>query len=210
MFILLATTMFLLNKSRKQTKSCKWFIAALILLGLVRLNQAVYFWFQIESRHQSSILGTVILRPLMLASWLMAWREWFDLHRPKWLPKIIAILTLLYMAAQLLGFSWVSNSIIHTHFQTIADYLRLLFLALMLLIIYQGVRKQDTKDLLILVALLLLTIALFPKEVSELHLIPGIWFPYGVGVSRGQFFYAAFVFVMYVILIRKNRKVRLE
>ena len=53
-------------------------------------------------------------------------------------------------------------------------------------------------------------IALFPKEISDLHIIPGIWFPYGVGVSRGQFFYAAFVFVMYVILIQKNRKVKLE
>ena len=92
MFILLAITMFLLNRSRKQTQSCKWFITALVLLGLMRLNQAVYFWFQIESGHQSAIIGPVILRPLVLGSWLMAWREWFDLHQPKWLPKIIAIL----------------------------------------------------------------------------------------------------------------------
>ncbi len=206
MFILLATTMLLLNRNGKQTRSCKWFITALVLVGLIRLNQAVYFWFQIESRHQAAIIGPVILRSLVLASWLMAWREWFDLHLPKWLPKIIAILALLYMAAQLLGLSWVSNSIIHTHFQTIADYIRLLLLALMLFIIYQGIRKQGTKDLLVLVAILLVTIALFPKEVSELHVIPGIWFPYGVGVSRGQFFYAAFVFVMYVVLIQQNRK----
>ena len=88
--------------------------------------------------------------------------------------------------------------------------MRLLLLALMLFTLYQGIRKQGTKDLLVLLALLLVTIALFPKEVSELHVIPGIWFPYGVGVSRGQFFYAAFVFVMYVILIQKNRKVKLE
>ncbi len=109
------------------------------------------------------------------------------------------------MGTQLLGISWVTNTIIHSHFQTIADYIRLLFLALMLFIIYQGIRKQGTKDLFVLVAALLVTIALFPKEVSELHIIPGIWFPYGVGVSRGQFFYAAFVFVMYGVLIQKNR-----
>jgi hypothetical protein len=206
MFVLLAITMSLLNRSRKQTQSCKWFITALILLGLVRLNQAVYFWFQIESGHQATIVGSAILRPLALGSWLMAWWEWFDLHQPKWLPKIIATLTLLYMANQLLGLSWVSNSIIH--FQTIADYMRLLFLAFMLFIIYQGIRKQGRKDLLVLVAALLVTIGLFPKEVSELNVIPGIWFPYGVGVSRGQFFYAAFVFVMYLVLIQKNRKVK--
>jgi hypothetical protein len=101
------------EQEQQTTQSCKWFITALILLGLVRLNQAVYFWFQIESGHQATIVGSAILRPLALGSWLMAWWEWFDLHKPKWLPKIIAILTLLYMANQLLGLSWVSNSIIH-------------------------------------------------------------------------------------------------
>jgi hypothetical protein len=207
MFILLAVTMFLLNRSRKPAQSCKWFITALILVGLMRLNQAVYFWFQIENRFQSAIIGPVILRSLVLGSWLMAWREWFDLHQPKWLPKIIAILSLLYMVAQLLGLSRVSNSI---HFPTIADYIRLLLLVLMLFTLYQGIHKQGTKDLLVLLSALLVSIALFPKEVSELHVIPGIWFPYGVGVSRGQFFYAAFVFVMYVILIQKNRKEKLE
>ena len=184
-------------------------MAALILLGLMRLNQAVYFWFHIENSHQSVIVGPIILRPLVLGSWLMAWREWFNLRQPKWLPKIIALLALLFMAAQLLGISWVSHSI-HTYFQTIADYIRLLLLALLLFIIYQGMRKQGMKDLLVLVAALLMLIALFPKEISDLHIIPGIWFPYGVGVSRGQFFYVAFVFVMYAVLIQKNRKVKLE
>jgi len=208
-FILLAITMFLLNRGIKPPQSYKWFMAALILLALMRLNQAVYFWFHIENSHQAVIVGPVILRPLVLGSWLMAWREWFDLYKPKWLPKIIALVTLLFMAAQLLSISWVSHSI-HTYFQTIADYVRLLLLALLLFIIYQGMRKQGMKDLLVLVAALLILIALFPKEISDLHIIPGIWFPYGVGVSRGQFFYVAFVFVMYAVLIQKYRKVMLE
>ena len=61
----------------------------------------------------------------------------------------------------------------------------------MLFTLYQGIRKQGIKtllDLLVLIAMVLISIALFPQEVSELHIIPGIWFPYGVGVSRGQFF----------------------
>lgn len=210
MFILLAITIFLLNRNRKPTQSYKWFITALVLVGLMRLNQAVFYWFQIENTHQSDIIGPVILKSLVLGSWLMAWREWFDLHHPKWLPKMIAILTLLYMAAQLLGVSWVSNAVIHTYFLTFADYIRLLMLALMLFTLYQGIHKQGTKDLLVLLAALLMTFALYPKEVSALHVIPGIWFPYGVGVSRGQFFYAAFVFVMYGVLIQKNRKEKIS
>jgi hypothetical protein len=201
MFILLAITMYLLNRNRNPAQSCKWFITALVLTGLMRLNQAVFYWFQIENAHQSDIIGPVILKSLVLGSWLMAWREWFDLHQPKWMPKIIAILTLLYMAAQLFGLSWVSNAKIHAQFLSVADYIRLLMLALMLFTLGQGIHKNGAKDLLVLLAALLLSIALFPKEVSALHLIPGIWFPYGVGVSRGQFFYAVFVFVMYGIFI---------
>ncbi|AEV97250.1 glycoside hydrolase [Niastella koreensis] len=203
LFILLAITMYWLNKDRIPPQSCKWFMAALILLGLMRLNQAVYAWFQIENSHLGDIVGPVILKPLVLGSWLMAWREWFNLHQPKWLPGMIALFAFLLMAVQLSGLPWVSPSI-HTRFQTIADYLRLVLLALMLFIIYQGMRKQGMKDLLVLVAALVMLIALFPKEISYLHLIPGIWFPYGVGVTRGQFFYVAFVFVMYGVLIQKN------
>jgi len=206
MFILLAITIFFIDRSSEPTRSCKWFITALVLLGLVRLNQAVYFWFQIESSRQAVILGTAILRPLMLGSWLMAWWEWFDLQRPKWLPKIIAVLALLYLAIQLLGISWVTNSLLHEHYSTIVDLLRLGLLALMLFIIYRGIRKNGTRDLLVLLALIMLTIGLFPQEVSQLQVIPGIWFPYGVGVSRGQFAYAAFVLVMYLILIIMHRK----
>jgi hypothetical protein len=208
-FILLAITMYLLNRDRKPPQFCKWFIAALILLALMRLNQAVYAWFQIENSHQYDIVGPTILRPLVLGSWLMAWREWFSLSQPKWLPKIIALLALLFMAAQLLGIPWVSHSV-YTSFQAIAGYIRLLLLALLLFIIYKGMRKHGIKDLLVLVAALLMLIALFPQEISDLHIIPGIWFPYGVGVSRGQFFYVAFVVVMYVVLIQKYRKLKLE
>jgi len=206
MFILLAITIFFIDRSSEPTRSSKWFITALVLLGLVRLNQAVYFWFQIESSRQAVILGTAILRPLMLGSWLMAWWEWFDLQRPKWLPKIMAVLALLYLAIQLLGISWVTNSLLHEHYSTIVDLLRLGLLALMLFIIYRGIRKNGTRDLLVLLALIMLTIGLFPQEVSQLQVIPGIWFPYGVGVSRGQFAYAAFVLVMYLILIIMHRK----
>jgi len=209
LFLLLAITIYALNRDQKPPQSCRWFVTALILLGLMRLNQAIYFWFHIENSSQAVIVGSVILRPLVLGSWLMAWREWFDLRRPKWLPKIIAALTLLFMAAQLFGISWVSHAAA-IYFRTMADYFRLSFLVLLLLIIFQGMRKQGMKDILVLVAALLMLIALFPQEISALHIIPGIWFPYGVGVSRGQFFYVAFVLVMYGGLIQKIRLGKLK
>ena len=89
-----------------------------------------------------------------------------------------------------------------------ADYNRLLLLASLVLILFKGILKQGRKDGLVLVAGLLMLVALFPKEISDLHIIPGIWFPFGVGVSRGQFCYLAFVLIMYAVLIRQNRKVK--
>lgn len=205
LFVLLAATMLWLDK-KKGTRSYRWFIAGLVLLGLVRFNQVVYYWFQMLNAYQATILGIVVLRPLMLGSWLMACWEWFDHHRLKWLPKVIALLTLLYMTAQLLALPWVTNAGIQIYFQNAGDYLRLIILALMLYIIYEGFRKQKTKKILELVTLLLLTVSLFPQEVSYLKIIPGIWFPYGVGVSRSQFIYPVFVFLMYIILIKRAEK----
>jgi hypothetical protein len=140
----------------------------------------------------------------------MALWEWFDLRKQKWIPNLIAVLTLLYMAGQLFGLSWVTTAATHIPFQTMVSYVRLLFLVLMLFILYQGIHKHGAKEWLVFVAFAFLLISLFPTEVSALNIIPGIWFPYGVGVSRSQYFYAAFVTVMYLVLIRKYRKYKVS
>ena len=204
MFILLAITMYFIYRRTKQDRSCKWFIRALILLALVRANQAVYYWFQIESAHEVDIVTSVILRPLILGSWLMAWREWYRLDQLSWMSKAITILTLLYMGAQLLALPWIPVSSSHAVFQAIADYTRLLFIALLLFIVYAGIRQPGRKKWGDLLAVLLVSIGLFAQEISALN-IQSIWFPFGVGVSRAQFSYAAFVIVMFIILIRQNQ-----
>jgi len=77
---------------------------------------------------------------MVLGSWLMACGNGLTCIT-EMATKIIAILSLLYMVAQLLGLSGF-QTIIHTHFLTIADYIRLLLLALMLFTLYQGIHKQ--------------------------------------------------------------------
>jgi hypothetical protein len=208
-FILLAITIFSLRQKNILTHSCKWFIIGLILLALVRTNQAVYFWFDIESAHQFSIVTTVMIIPLIPGSWVMAWWDWYDLRKPKWIPKTILLLTLVYLVCQLLKLPWLFDSINHALFQRIVDYIRLSLILAILFIIYQAILKYGLKDWITLLAILLVSIGIFAKEVSDLNLIPGIWFPYGVGVSRSQYAYAAFALVMYIILIQKSRKTRL-
>ncbi|NML22022.1 glycoside hydrolase [Pseudoflavitalea sp. G-6-1-2] len=202
-FLLLAISIVVLFRNMQPRRSPKWFVVALVLLALVRANQAIYFWWQIESTHQYDIVTTVLLRPLILGAWLRAWYAWFDLQI-KWMPRVIDRLTIVYIGAQLLGLPWMPDTIDHVLFQNIADATRFAFVALLLLIVWKGMRKK--KEWLTLLAILLVSIGLFSQEFALLHLIPGIYFPYGVGVSRTQYVYAGFVLVMYVVLIQKNRE----
>ena len=50
--------------------------------------------------------------------------------------------------------------------------------------------------------MVLVSVGLFAQELSNLH-IPGIWFPFGTGVSRAQFAYAAFDLAMFALLMRR-------
>lgn len=138
--------------------------------------------------------------PLVLGSWLMAWRDWYKLDRPVWVPSVIIVLTLIYGCAQLLGLPWLSDTIPHPVFQAISGYTRLLFAVLLVYTIYWGIKQQGKEGWLFLPAVILISTGLFAQELSQIH-IPGIWFPYGVGVSRTQFAYAAFSVVMFILLI---------
>jgi hypothetical protein len=206
-FILLAITMLMLRRMKMLSHSCKWFVVGLVLLALVRTNQAVYFWFDIESAHLFSIVTTVLIIPLIPGSWVMAWWEWFDLPKPKWILNIVTLLTVIYLVCQLFKLSWIFDSFNHAFFQKVVDYIRLSFILLILFTIYLAIRKSGLKDWISLLAILLVSIGIFAKEVSDLNLIPGIWFPYGVGVSRSQYAYAVFALVMYIILIKKTNRV---
>jgi hypothetical protein len=49
-------------------------------------------------------------------------------------------------------------------------------------------------------AMLFGAIGVFASEVSQLG-VPGIWFPYGVGVSRTEYTYLAFDIALFVYLL---------
>lgn len=204
-FVFLATIIFVLYRSDRKNIAYLWLIIALLFTALVRANQPFFYWFQLESTHEFDLVTTVILMPLVIGSWLMAWRSWFKLKQSAWISKAIMILTLLYMCSQLLGLTWLPGAIPHTLFQNISNYARLLFVGLMLYIIYRGISQNGREGWLALPAVLLISTGLFASELSEMH-IQGIWFPYGVGVSRTQYAYAVFDVVMLALLIHRKLK----
>jgi hypothetical protein len=47
---------------------------------------------------------------------------------------------------------------------------------------------------------------LFPQDISALH-VKGIWFPFGVGVSRTEYALAALNIPLFALLLRRLHRV---
>jgi hypothetical protein len=151
----------------------RWMAGALVLSAILRVNQVTFQWAQFETVRVYTALRFVI-GPLIIGAWLMAWREWFRIRRPWVQPAVILALVA---------------------FMFLTPWARVAAAALMLGIIAEG-RTQP----LACVAAVLVSLGLFAPELSALGL-QGIWFPFGVGVSRTQFTYAAFDVIMFAVCI---------
>jgi hypothetical protein len=103
--------------------------------------------------------------------------------------------------AQFLSRSWF-HGVLPVGFNKAAYFVitssRLLFVALIAFIVYRAI--QPRHDIWPTIpALLLVSAGLFAQELSALG-IKGIWFPFGTGVSRTQFAYAAFDVALFLLL----------
>ena len=61
--------------------------------------------------------------------------------------------------------------------------------------------------ILALVTLTSIMAALFGGELLDPIGVPGIWFPFGIGVSRTQYIYAIAIPLLAVLIVRTNGKV---
>lgn len=204
-FALLAVMAWTLIRFDRADRVYAWLIAALLLTAAGRLNQATFFWGQFESARAAAVIRGIVLDPLALGAWTVTWYFWFRLRRPAWVPKTAGALTVAYAGAQLLRSSLVSALVaapVRAVIGTVSDGVRLAFVLLTLLIAYRGARGRQPDRWLSLAALVLVAAGLFAQELSRLH-VPGIWFPWGTGVSRTQYLYAAFDVILFALLLRR-------
>jgi hypothetical protein len=204
-FLLLAVMAGTLYVAAQRDPAYLWLAAALVVTGLLRANQAFFFWTQLESANVFAVVKEVILTPLALGTWMMAWQSWFGGRAPSKLPRVIGALAALFALAQLLATPYsipiVAPSISHA-FRTVSIGVHLCFAALLIVIVGEGVR-QRRGDWLAVLAIALMAIALFAYELGVLG-VPGIWFPFGVGVSRAQFAYAGMDVALFALLLRRQ------
>jgi hypothetical protein len=205
LFLVLAVMACSLIPFDRSNPAYLWLAAALILVGLARGNQAVFFWGQFETVHGFELFTIVLFVPLSLATWTLAWCTWFRVRDRAWMPVAVGILALLHMGVEVLRRSWFYGVFPHW-FGVAARYssmwVRLLFVLLTLLIIFRGMSRQGREKWFTLPAVLLISVGLFAQELSMLH-VPGIWFPFGTGVSRTEYAYAAFDVALFVLLLRR-------
>jgi len=205
-FVLLALMVFGLIACRTND-SYRWLVAALLLLALLRINQVLFYWTHFLSLRCYDIATAVILKPLTLAAWTYAWRDWFRLSRYPWLRYVISALTVVYVVFAFIGRPWLVLEAAHG-LKMVADIVvegvRLTYAALYLWIIGLGViRLAKPSAYLAAFCAILVGIGLFAAELSALG-IPGIWFPYGTGVARGQYAYAVFIALLFLLISMRS------
>jgi hypothetical protein len=207
LFVLLAVMVCSFITFDHSTSAYLWLAASLIFVGLIRANQALFFWWQFESVQGFELFTIVLFVPLSLAASMLAWRAWFPLRDTAWVPPLVGILAAVHMGSQFLNRSWFYGTFPHwvgvaTRF--CATYVRWVYLLLMLFIIFRVISQRSRERWFALPAILLISVGLFAAELSTMH-VKGIWFPFGTGVSRTEYAYAAFDVVFVVLLWRRLR-----
>lgn len=203
-FLLLAIIALVRAPSSGEPGALRWLALALVLTAALRANQASYFWFGFETRHMFDVVRNVVLTPLVLGAWTMMWRRWFQRTPRVWFAVVVTVLTASYVASQLVIRSWIVPAFPHTLVPDILAaerVVRLAFVALLIGVVYAGIRARGREAWLATACVALVSIGLFAAELSMLG-IQGIWFPFGTGVSRTQFTYAAFCITLFVLLRR--------
>lgn len=160
---------------------------ALALTAERRLNNAIVSWTDLQDLKTYSSLAKVMWVPTM-AAWVLAWNRWCG--RP-WrsidaLAVALAVVGLVGALADLPA--WASTS-------------RYGFIALFVVIAVRVFRDGPMR-ILALATLALVIAGLFGGELLDPLGVPGIWFPFGIGVSRTQYIYAIGIPLMAILIVR--------
>jgi hypothetical protein len=122
------------------------------------------------------------------AAWVLAWNRWC---LPAW--RSIDVL------AVALGIAGIIGALAHS--ATWTGVCRLGSIALFAVIGARIVRGGPMRSLA-LVTLASILASLFGSELLDTLGVPGIWFPFGIGVARTQYVYAIAVPLLAILIVR--------
>ena len=163
---------------------------ALALTAQRRLNNAIVAWTDLQDLRTYSWLASVMWVPTV-AAWTLAWNRWCP--RP-WRSIDVAAVMLAVIAAV--------GAVIHSASLTSAS--KLGSIALFVLIGARIVRSGPRR-ILALVTLASIMAGLFGGELLDPIGVPGIWFAFGIGVSRSQYIYAIVIPLLALLIVRTTQ-----
>jgi hypothetical protein len=160
---------------------------ALALMAARRLNNAIVAWTDLMDLRTYAWLASMMWVPTM-AAWMLAWNRW---HLPAW--RSIDVSAVMLAIAAAIGAV--------THTTSVTSGSRLAAIALFVVI---GVRiiRDGPMRILALLTLASIVAALFGGELLDTIGVPGIWFPFGIGVSRTQYLYAIAIPLLAFLIVR--------
>jgi len=210
LFFLMAVLVLCLRPFEPRDRTPLWLAAALTLSGIQRGNQPFFFWWQIETVQGFVYFILAFTASLSLGAWMIAWRGWLRLDGSAWFPKAVAVLTGLLILTQLLGRPWLFGGTFPPFVADTVHYLimalRLAFLLVFGWTIYQAARL-GREGWIALPAMLSIGVVLFAQELSLIH-VPGIWFPFGVGLSLSECASVVFDLLLFALLVRRLHRLR--
>jgi hypothetical protein len=205
LFLALAIMALCLLPFDPQSRFYPWLSAALVLLAAARANQPLFFLWQFETIREFVLWRLAVVDALTFAAWTLAWSTCFGLQDARWIKISSATLAIAYLLARLLStpllFPSLPSALLQT-FAVILQCVRYAFLVMSGYIFYRGILRRDQADWIALCTMALGSIGLFASELSRLG-VPGIWFPYGVGVSRTEYAYFAFDIALFIYLLQR-------
>jgi hypothetical protein len=160
---------------------------ALALTAARRLNNAIVAWTDLQDLTTYVWLASVMWVPTV-AAWTLAWNRWC--LRP-W--RSVDVL------AGVLAVAGIIGAMVHSASLTSGS--RLGSIALFVVIGARIVRSGPMR-ILALVTLASVMAGLFGGELLDTIGVPGIWFPFGIGVSRTQYIYAIVIPLLAFFIVR--------
>ncbi|HEY2476961.1 MAG TPA: hypothetical protein VGI19_19430 [Candidatus Cybelea sp.] len=164
---------------------------ALLLTAAWRANLTILWLSGIESVQAFVHMHLVLLVPITLGAWTLAWCYLFRLREFRWITILTLALTLLYVCTEFLrrpAFNGGFLPVLAPAAALASKWDRYAFFALLVFIVYRGFRERGREAWFALPAIVSISIGQFSGELLALG-VPGIWFPFGMGVSLANYAY---------------------
>jgi signal transduction histidine kinase len=201
LYVLLAVVAFSLILFDRSDQVYIWIGSVFLLTALEAGLTAFDVWTQHLSIQADSLIADGFLAPVASAGWGLMWWVWFGRQRMAWLPRVAAGLAILYIISNAIGKGLLLVGIpppVTSTFVMISLIIRLVFGALLLWIVIEGIRCVGLEGWSVLPAIVLLGIGAFQNELSFL-----IWFPFGVRINLAQVAHLLLAAVVALLLLRR-------